>query len=151
MEPSTKIQEFNLTTKLLNTFIFKPESLSFLAHGGLVNSYLDDYGYRCKHEDCLFFLFNTKSKYYTQLEKVITNFKSFTDWYELNENQRMLVFKVGLAYKNDLRNFKANIFNDFSSDALCILPIVNFNFTLDYSKEIYRYNLCENPHTQKRN
>jgi hypothetical protein len=151
MESKTKVAELNLTTKLLTTFIFKPESLAFLVNGGLVNTYLDDYGYRSKHQHSLFFLFNTNNKYYRELEKNITEFKSFSDWYDVDDKLRMLVFKVGPVYRNDLKNFKANIFDDFSSDALIVLPITSFNFTIDYSKEIYRYNLCENPHTQKRN
>lgn len=139
-----EIAGLNLTTKLITSFIFMPDSFSLLLGSGLVNAYLDDYGYRCKYKDCLYFLFNTQSKLYPDLEKKITSFKSFHDWYDVDDKFRMLVFKVGPNYKQDFKNFKSNKFDDFSTAALSVLPIRSFNFELDYSKEIYRYNLCAN-------
>ena len=139
-----EISGLNLTTKLITSFIFMPESFSLLLGSGLVNAYLDDYGYRCKYKDCLFFLFNTKAKYYPDLEKKISSFKAFHDWYDIDDQFRMLVFKVGPNYKKDFKNFKVNKFDNFSTAALSVLPIRSFNFELDYSKEIFRYELCDN-------
>jgi hypothetical protein len=151
MESKTKISDLNLTSKLLCPFIFKKESFPFLINGGLINVYLDDYGCKSKYSNCLFFLFNTSNKYYLELERNITDFKSFFDWYDVKENFRMLLFKVGPAYQKDLQNFRYNILDDFSSDALIVFPITSFNFTVDYTQEIYRYHLCENPPTQRKN
>ena len=139
-----EIAQLNLTTKLITSFIFMSDSFSLLLGSGLVNVYLDDYGYKGKHKDCLYFLFNTNDKYYNELEKKITGFKAFQDWYDVDDKFRMLVFKVGPNYRQDFKNFKANKFDDFSTAALSVLPIRSFNFELDYSKEIYRYQLCAN-------
>lgn len=144
MGTNTEVKELNLTGKLLCGFVFSKDSLGALMSAGLINIYLDDYGYTSKHTDCMFFLFNSNNKYYDSLEKKITSFVSFHDWYEVGEGRRMLVFKIGDAYKKDFKNFKQNNFKDFSLSALKVLPIVNFNFELDYSKEIYRYHLCPN-------
>lgn len=140
----TKLSELNLTTKLLTNLIFSEASIGLLVSSGLLNAYIDDFGHRAKYKNCIYFVFNVKSIYYESLEKKITNFVAFHDWYDVNDSTRVLVFKVGTAYAQDLENFRNNIFDDFSSQALSRLPIVNFNFNLDYSKEIYRYNLCEN-------
>ena len=92
----------------------------------------------------MLFLFNTNNKYYADMEKKIVNFKAFHDWYDVDDQLRMLVFKVSRNYSNDLENFKNSKFDEFSDTALSVLPIRSFNFELDYSREIYRYELCEN-------
>lgn len=144
MSTNTEVKDLNLTAKLLCGFVFSSNSLGPLVSAGLINIYIDDYGQSGKYKDCMFFLFNSKNKYYDSLERKITDFKSFQDFYDIEENRRMLVFKIGQAYIQDYQQFKQNNFDDFSTAALSVLPIVNFNFELDYSKEIYRYHLCTN-------
>jgi hypothetical protein len=145
------IARLNLTTKLLSNFIFATDSFGLLLSSGLVNAYLDDYGSRHRYIKCILFLFDTKHKYYPDIEKRISNFKAFHDWYDVDETYRMMVFKVGYHYVRDLKNFKINKFDDFSTAALSVLPIRSFNFELNYSQEIYRYELCDSLTTLKRN
>lgn len=135
-----KVLSLNLTTRILFGFIFDKNSLSALVSAGLINVYLDDYGTKNKYKNCLFFLFNVNNKYYNDLEKQIIGFKSFLDWYDINENTRMLVYKVG-NYKQDLEKFKSGEINGFSPMAEAVMPVTTINAELNYEKEIYRYNL----------
>lgn len=135
-----KVLSLNLTTRILFGFIFDKNSLSTLISAGLINVYLDDHGAKTKYKNCLFFLFNTNNKYYNDLEKQVTSFKSFLDWYDINDNTRMLVYKVG-SYKNDLDRFKSGILTGFSPTAEAVMPVTTINAELDYEKEIYRYSL----------
>jgi hypothetical protein len=144
MEYKTKNLNLNLTSRTVINFIFKPESLPFLIRGGLINVYLDDYGYHAKHNHCLFFLFNLKNKDYLELEDTVTDFKSFFDWYDVGEDKRMLVYKVGVLYRKDLQKFKCNMLENLSRETTSLIPSLNKNLNLNYSEEIYRYNLCGN-------
>lgn len=135
--------DFNITTKFLVNLVFNKSALPMLVESGLVNVYLDDYGYRCKYQNCLFFLFNTNNRYYYSLEKKITEFKAFLDWYDVdNSGLRMLVFKIGHAYQLDLRNLKQMRNLCFSEEFKRATRLEdNVTINLDYSKEIYRYKL----------
>lgn len=59
---NSKMIDLNLnnTTKFLSPMIFTArgdESLRVLVNFGLVNVYIDDYGYKSKYQYCLFYLF----------------------------------------------------------------------------------------------
>ena len=135
--------DLNITTKFLVNLVFSKSALPMLIQSGLVNAYLDDYGYKCKYQNCLFFLFNTKNKYYDGLERKIASFASFLDWYDVdNSGLRMLVFKIGHAYQLDLHNLK-HMKNFWYSEEFKRATKLedNVQVNLDYSKEIYRYKL----------
>ena len=133
----------NITTRFLINLVFSKTSLPMLMESGLVNAYLDDYGYKCKYQNCLFFLFNTSSKYYSALENKIASFESFLDWYDIPETTlRMLVFKIGHTYRIDLNNLKHMNNFEFSEEFKRATRLEdNVKIKLDYSKEIYRYQL----------
>lgn len=143
---TVNIASLNLTTKLLSGFIFAPESLVPLLDFGLVSIYLEDYGHRLKYKNCLLALFDTRNPKYALAEQKITEFPSFSDYYDLKDDSglRMLVFKVLPNLVVDLSSFKSGIM-EFSDAALKVMPVVAFkNITLDIEKEIYRYNLGPN-------
>ena len=143
MATKLNTDRFNLSTKFLVTLVFKDNLIGTLAECGLVNVYLDDYGHKCRYKNCLLFLFNTNNRYYTDLEKNITNFKAFCDWYDVDDSGlRMLVFKIGQPYRFDLYNLKHMNYTWFSPEFKRVTKLHDhLDIQLDYQKEIYRYNL----------
>ena len=143
------LSKYNLTSKLLTGLVFSRNSLPTLAEFGLKNVYLDDYGYKCKYENCLFFLFNITNKHYDIFENKIAQFESFYDWYDIDEYKRMLVYKIGDVYWDDLNKYRQSISTGFSADFIAAVTIKSAimldGLKLDYSKEIFRYeaNLTE--------
>jgi hypothetical protein len=133
------------TARFLTPMIFNKDALAVLRTCGLVNVYLDDYGYRKKYKGCLFFLFNLRdNKEFAEFQNKIIDFTSFYDYYDVpnNENMmRMFVFKVHDVYLRDLFSFQHERFDEFSSSYLDILDHLS-DFTqvkIDLSKEIYRF------------
>lgn len=133
----------NITTKFLVNLVFSKASLPMLMESGFVNAYLDDYGYKCKYQNCLFFLFNTDNRYYNALEKKIICFESFLDWYDIPETSlRMIVFKIGPVYQKDVENLKHMETSRFSEEFKKATRLEEgIRIELDYNKEIYRYQL----------
>lgn len=139
------LKSYNLTSKLLTGLIFNQNALPTLSEFGLKNVYIDDYGYKCKYDNCLFFLFNITKNFYDPFENKIVKFESFYDWYDVDDFRRMLVYKVGDVYKEDLFKYKSNVHKDYSIEFIeAVSPNASSlleNYKLDYSKEIFRYNL----------
>ena len=130
----------NETTKLLIPIIFKKENLNLLQTFGLKGAYVDDYGYRSKFQNCLFFLFNRKTRFFDEFEKKIVNFESFIDWYDVNEDTRMYVFRVSPIYHPDIQAFKDNRLDELSENYHEVgYPISLVGINVDLSKEIYRF------------
>lgn len=136
-----------LTSRYLSALIFNKEALPTLRSFGLINVYLDDYGYHKRYSgDCLFFLFSSKGKQdYDSFERKITDFASFHDYYEvpqLDDLQRMYVFKVHSVYKRDLFSFKHSRLDELSNQFFGVVNVdVNFQeLTVEIDKEIYRFN-----------
>ena len=138
-------QNLNVSTKCLVNLVFSPNSLSMLLESGLINVYIDDYGHKCRYKDCLLFLFDTDSRYYNSLERKITAFQSFCDWYDVSPSRRMLVFKIGSAYKNDLDNFKHMGTMEFSEGFQKVTGLENSASIIDLElkREIYRNPLVD--------
>lgn len=134
---------FNTTSKLFTGLIFNKGSLPMLVESGLINVYLDDYGHRCKYQNCVLFLFDTSYRFYSVLEEKVASFQSFYDWYDVGvENQRMLVFKVGKAYQEDFYKLKHMIPGNYSEEFKKVTNLQSdLIIRIDHSKEIYRYNL----------
>lgn len=145
-EEMVDLSKYNLSSKILCGLIFQ-SGLPTLVEFGLKNIYLDDYGYKCKYDNCVFFLFNVTYKMYNIFEKKIAQFESFYDWYDVDETKRMIVFKIGTVYLKDFQNFKNQSNTEFSNDFMAVVPKIGEhllkNYKLDYSKEIYRYNLID--------
>lgn len=132
----------NLSTKFFLSLVFKRDSFPMLLASGLVNAYIDDYGYRCRYHNCLLVLFNTNAKYYPILEEKLSGFQAFHDWYDVNEHLRMLVFKIGIVYKKDFYNVKHMVDTNYSEEFKKVTNLQeNLIMDIDHSKEIYRYNL----------
>lgn len=131
----------NNSSRLLVPIIFSKENAHLLFNLGLKGVYLDDYGYRSKFNDCLFFLFNTTGKFYTEFEKKIIDFESFYDWYDVDSTHRMYVFRVSPVYKKDLLSFRNNKLNELSEEFYKITPEETYlnGINVDLSKEIYRF------------
>jgi len=130
----------NEASRFLIPIIFSKDNSSILYSFGFKGVYVDDYGYRSKFENCLFFLFNTKAKFFTEFEKKIANFDSFIDWYDVDENLRMFVFRVNELYHADIQAFKDNRLNELSENYYEVShPISLVGINVDLSKEIYRF------------
>lgn len=141
------VNEYTQTAKYLTPMIFNKEALPSLSALGLVNVFLDDYGYTKRYHNCLFFLFAVDNDSdYDKLEKILANFNSFYDYYNINNNGmdlRMFVFKVHNLYLQDLFSFKQERFFDLSQEFLRISE-PNIDFTevrVNLQNEIYRFNL----------
>lgn len=141
------INKQTLTSRYLSALIFNREALPTLRSFGLINAYLDDYGYHKRYSaDCLFFLFSSKGKQeYDSFERKISDFASFHDYYEVpqpEDLQRMYVFKVHPVYKRDLFSFKHNRFDELSSQFFSVVDSeINVKeLYVDLDKEIYRFN-----------
>ena len=134
----------NNSTRFLSPLIFTArgeESLRVLLNFGLINVYVDDYGYKSKYLYCLFFLFKpTDRAAFNEFQKKITNFDSFYDYYEL-EDKIMFVFRVNSIYRRDIDLFKQNRFHDMSDDYKILFHRnIKFNdIDMDIRKEIYRF------------
>lgn len=135
------VKYVNDSTRFLIPIIFSPEAVASLSIYGLQGVYLDDYGYRSKFLNCLFFLFKPKSSHYSEFEKKIADFESFTDWYELKDGKRMYVFKIHPAYYEDIESFRSNRLEEMSERFYEISePGLNLlGVNVDLSKEIYRF------------
>jgi hypothetical protein len=136
-------EDTNNTTKFLTPMIFTSgaQAARLLFNFGLVNVYLDDYGFRVKHCNCLFFLFEpVDSAAFKAFEGKITNFDSFFDYYEVDE-RIMYVFKPNKVYHKDLEMFKQGRFDEFSEDYKILLhkDIKFDDVVVDITKEIYRF------------
>ncbi len=134
----------NYTTRFLSPLIFTArgdESLRVLLNFGLINVYVDDYGYKSKYLYCLFYLFKPTDKAaFEEFQKKITSFDSFYDYYEV-EDKIMFVFRVNSIYRRDIEMFKQNRFHDMSEDyKLLFHRNIKFNdIDMDLPKEIYRF------------
>lgn len=137
------ISRFNWTSKLFTGLIFNKGSLPMLVDSGLINVYIDDYGHRCKYQNCILFLFDTSFRFYPTLEEKISSFQAFYDWYDVGiKDRRMLVFKVGKAYQKDFYKLKHMIPGKYSDEFKKVTNLQSdLIMRIDYSKEIYRYNL----------
>ena len=135
----------NNTTKFLSPMIFTSgaNASRLLANFGLVNVYLDDYGYKSKFNNCLFFLFKpTDKEAFEMFEDKITGFDSFYDYYDV-EDMRMYVFRPSKIYHRDLELFKQGRFSDMSQDYKSLLH-KNISFdgvVIDIPKEIFRFEI----------
>lgn len=137
---------FNLnnTTRFLSPLIFTAkgdESLRVLLNFGLINVYIDDYGYKSKYLYCLFYLFKpTDLNAFAEFQKKITSFDSFYDYYEV-EGKLMFVFRPNSIYRRDIDMFKQNRFHDMSKDYKILFHRnTKFNkIDIDITKEIYRF------------
>jgi len=145
IEKAMDLKSFNLTSRLLTGLIFNKNSLPTLTEFGLKNVYIDDHGYKCKYDNCLFFLFNKTKSFYDSFENKIANFSSFYDWYDVDETKRMLIYKVGEVYLKDFKKYKLNAHEGYSIEFIeAVTPSSSLllkDFKLDYSKEIFRYHL----------
>lgn len=133
----------NNSTKFLSQIIFTSgaHASRLLQNFGLINVYVDDYGYKSKYKNCLFFLFKeTESSAFDAFETKITSFDSFYDYYDI-EDKRMFVFKPSPIYHRDIEMFKQGRFKDMSSDYKLLLhPNIKFDdVVIDITKEIYRF------------
>ena len=134
----------NNSTRFLSPLIFTArgeESLRVLLNFGLINVYVDDYGYKSKYLYCLFFLFKPTDKAaFEEFQKKITSFDSFYDYYEV-EDKIMFVFRVNSIYRRDIDLFKQNRFHDMSEDYKILFHRnIKFNdIDMDIRKEIYRF------------
>lgn len=140
------MQSLTLSARILSLIIFKGDSIPALKNYGLLNVYIDDYGYYKKHLNCLFFLFKTNTVAdYLEFEEKITSFSSFYDYYDLPEecgrNLRMYVFQVNHKFTIDMINFKNNKFSSLSEDFLALIDErrIFHDLKVDLSKEIYRF------------
>ena len=135
----------NNTTKFMSPLIFTSgaQAARLLYNFGLVNVYLDDYGYKSKFTNCLFFLFKPSDKdAFEMFEDKITGFDSFYDYYDV-EDMRMFVFKTSSLYHRDIELFKQGRFEEMSKDYKSLLHRdINFkDVVVDIPKEIYRFEL----------
>ncbi len=134
----------NNSTRFLSPLIFTArgeESLRVLLNFGLVNVFIDDYGYKSKYLYCLFFLFNPPDKAaFAEFQKKITNFDSFYDYYEVN-NMMMFVFRPNAVYRKDIDKFKQSSFTNMSDDYKILFHrnIKFHDITVELPKEIYRF------------
>lgn len=135
----------NNTTKFLTPMIFTTgaNALRMLSNFGLVNVYVDDYGYKSKYQSCLFFLFNPpESASFEVFQDKITSFDSFYDFYDI-DTLRMFVFRPNVTYIKDIDLFKQGRFKEMSVDYRALLHR-NTSFdgvVIDIPKEIYRFEL----------
>lgn len=133
-------QFINETSRLLVPIIFSKDNIGILHSFGFKGAYIDDYGYRSKFKNCLFFLFNTKAKFFSEFEKKIADFDSFIDWYDVDDTQRMYVFRVNSLYYPDIKAFKDNKLNELSENYYEVShPVTLVGINVDLSKEIYRF------------
>lgn len=135
----------NNTTKFLSPMIFTSgaNAARLLANFGLVNVYVDDYGYKSKYNNCLFFLFKpTDKEAFKLFEGKITGFDSFYDYYEIDD-MIMYVFRPSSLYHRDIDLFKQGRFEDMSKDYKSLLHRdINFkDVVVDIPKEIFRFEL----------
>lgn len=143
---SSKMIHLNLnnTTRFLSPLIFtarSDESLRVLVNFGLVNVYIDDYGYKSKYLYCLFYLFKpTDLNAFEEFQKKITSFDTFYDYYEV-DGKMMFVFRPNSIYRRDIEMFKQNKFHDMSEDYKILFHRnTKFNeIDMDITKEIYRF------------
>jgi len=142
MEIKLDPTKFNISTHFLIPLIFQSNSMPILLSAGLVNAYIGDYGYRCKYNNCVLLLFNIQNRYYPALEERMAGFQAFHDWYDVNGHLRMFVFKIGVAYKKDFNNLIHDVNTKYSEEFKKVTKLQdNFKIPMDFSKEIYRYNL----------
>jgi hypothetical protein len=113
---------YNLTTRFLSCTVIKPDGLDILIKHGLKNVYIDNYTHKKKYEGCLHFLMDPtttlEAKSYQDLEKDLTSFESFYDYYDLNENGRdirVYVFRIHSIYKDDVESFRLGNYYDLST------------------------------------
>jgi hypothetical protein len=134
----------NNSTRFLSPLIFTArgeESLRVLLNFGLINVYVDDYGYKSKYLYCLFFLFKpTDQAAFNEFQKKITSFDTFYDYYEVDD-KLMFVFRPNSVYRRDIDRFKQNRFHDMSDDYKILFHRnIKFNdIDMDIRKEIYRF------------
>ena len=134
----------NNTTRFLSPLIFTArgdESLRVLLNFGLINVYIDDYGYKSKYLYCLFYLFKpTDQTAFEEFQKKVTSFDTFYDYYEVDD-KIMFVFRPNQIYRRDIEMFKQNRFHDMSEDyKLLFHRNTKFNeIDMDLTKEIYRF------------
>jgi hypothetical protein len=134
----------NNTTRFLSPLIFTArgdESLRVLINFGLINVYIDDYGYKSKYLYCLFYLFKpTDLSAFEEFQKKITSFDTFYDYYEVDDKM-MFVFRPNSIYRRDIEMFKQNRFHDMSEDYKILFHRnTKFNeIDMDITKEIYRF------------
>lgn len=143
MASSVDLSRFNMASKIFTGLVFSKGSLPMLVESGLINVYLDDYGHKCRYQNCILFLFNTSARFYPTLEQKVADFESFYDWYDVGvDKQRMLVFKIGKIYKEDFYNLKHMIPAKYSDEFKKVTNLhSDLILRIDHSKEIYRYNL----------
>ena len=133
------------TARFLTCMIFNKDALATLRTYGLVNVYLDDYGYSKKYKDCLFFLFHLKdNKDFDEFQFKLADFTSFYDFYDVvtpDNIMRMYVFKVHDVYRRDLFSFKHSRLDELSKTFLNIAdPEADFSkVQVDVTQEIYRF------------
>jgi hypothetical protein len=136
--------EHNLTTNTLYQLIFQKGSLPLLKQAGLIQSYLDDYGSKKKYKDCLFFLFNWNDTFLrnqdsgpvtSQFIRSVTDFKTFYDFYEVDETSLMLVFRYFPIFREDVLRFKRGQLSQMS----CIPGLKDSQ--LNWNEEVFRYDL----------
>lgn len=139
-------EDLNLSSVVLTPLVFKGNVLSTLLNYGLINVYLDDYGYKKKHTGCLFFLIkiNTVADF-QDFEDKITSFNSFYDYYDIPEeygrNLRMYVFSVKNEFRYDLIWFQNKDFQSLSKDFKDIVDHrrIYQSTDMDVSREIFRF------------
>lgn len=143
MPSNVDLTRLNMTSKLFTGLIFNSSSLPMLVDSGLINVYIDDYGHKCRYQNCILFLFDTSFRFYSALEEKVASFQSFYDWYDVGtQKQRMLVFKVGPTYQNDFYKLKHMIPGKYSDEFKKVTNLhSDLIINMDLSKEIYRYNL----------
>lgn len=143
LELSDLVENANNTTKFLTPLIFNSGAHAnrLLKNFGLVNVYIDDYGYKSKYNNCLFFLFEpVDSIAFVGFEEKITGFASFYDYYDIGK-LRMYIFRPSSMYQRDIELFKQGRFQEMSKDyKMLIHPQTDFtDVVIDFTKEIFRF------------
>lgn len=139
----------NYATRLLYAMIFKGNEFDILKNNGLVSCYIDDYGAKKKYKNCIFFLFKMKPTDHIKAKgKTLEAFKflesmtsvfTMVDYYEVDEEQCMFVFKCPKVFKEDLLKFKegklGRLHVDFHRMAY---PELLEDQEMNWKQEIYR-------------
>ena len=137
----TPFEQLTVSASVLSLTVFKQGSFPMLRNFGLENVYVDDYGCKKRHENCLFYLYSPNRKVdYLSFERSIADFNSFYDWYDV-EDKRMYIFKVNPIYLEDYHDIKQNRFNNLSPEFTEInkIKLSDGDIFFDPSKEIFRF------------
>ena len=146
----SSFDQLNNTSNFLSHLVFQGESFKVLRNFGLENVYIGDYGFKRKHEYCLYFLINPTmdidNESYQKFEDKITSFNSFYDWYDVNDKgvqKRMYVFTIHNSYREDFYSFLNNKFKNLSDSywaslgSKIKLNLDDIDFLIE--NEVYRF------------